>query len=50
MRLGRVLLTDRASVADLLVLAGFATLIVRSRFKELTPEGEKDGTHRAGME
>lgn len=37
LHLGRVLVTDRVSLADLLVLGGFAVLIVRSRFKELRP-------------
>jgi hypothetical protein len=34
---GRLLITDRVSVADLFVLGGFALLIVRSRFKEPKP-------------
>lgn len=34
LHVGRVLITDRVSLADLLCLGGFALLIVRSRFKE----------------
>jgi hypothetical protein len=34
LHLGRVLMTDRVSLADLLCLGGFALLIVRSRLKE----------------
>lgn len=34
LHIGRVLVTDRVSLADLFILGGFAILIIRSRFKE----------------